>query len=254
MIVISPIMTVPKSHPRYESLMKRDKLMEAYKTGMVAEAGMIAHGRGEAFDYLLGECTIPEAEEAEMVAASLLLNAENPVISVNGNVAALCPEALVELARAIPAKLEVNLFYRTDERMQKIVKHLEDHGAENVLGLKPDAHIPGLEHARGLCTSEGIFTADVILVPLEDGDRAQALRKMGKTTIVIDLNPLSRSARAASVTIVDEVTRAIPNITEFAEEMRGEPVPLYDNAANVRKAIDRISNALFEIRCAYGTG
>ena len=244
-------MTVPKSHPRYESLMKRDKLIEAYKTGMVAEAGMIAHGRGEAFDYLLGECTIPEAEEAEMVAAGLLLNAENPVISVNGNVAALCPEALAELAKAIPAKLEANLFYRTEERMKKVVKHLEEHGAENVLGLVPDAQIPGLEHARGLCTKEGIFSADVILVPLEDGDRAQALRKMGKTTIVIDLNPLSRSARAASVTIVDEVTRAIPNIAELAGQMRGEPVPRFDNGANLRKAIDRICNALFELRCAF---
>jgi 4-phosphopantoate--beta-alanine ligase len=254
MNVISLSMTVPKSHPRYESLMKRDRLIEAYKSGMVAEAGMIAHGRGEAFDYLLGECTLPEAEEAEMVAAALLLNARNPVISVNGNVAALCPEAVAELARAIPAKVEVNLFYRTDDRMRKVIKHLEDHGAENVLGLEPDARIPGLEHARGLCTNEGIFTADVILVPLEDGDRAQALRKMGKTTIVIDLNPLSRSARFASVTIVDEVTRAIPNITELAMQMRGQPVPEFDNSRNLRKAIDNISNALFEVRCAYGSG
>ncbi len=234
--------------------MKRDKLIEAYKAGMVAEAGMIAHGRGEAFDYLLGECTIPEAEGAEMMAASLLANAMNPVISVNGNVAALCPEALVELAEAIPAKLEVNLFYRTDDRMRKLVKHLEDHGAKNVLGLKPDAHIEDLEHARGLCTNDGIFTSDVILVPLEDGDRVQTLRTMGKTVIVIDLNPLSRSARAASVTIVDEVTRAIPNITEFVGEMKGQPVPKFDNGANLRKAIDRICNALFEIRCAYGQG
>ena len=247
-------MTVPKSHPRYESLMKRDKLIEAYKSGMVAEAGMIAHGRGEAFDYLLGECTIPEAEEAEAVAAALLLNAANPVISVNGNVAALCPEALTGLAGAIPAKLEANLFYRTDERMEKVVEHLKAHGAKNVLGLEPDAQIPGLEHARGLCTKEGIFSADVILVPLEDGDRAQALRKMGKTTIVIDLNPLSRSARAASVTIVDEVTRAIPNITEFAGQMRGKAVPEYNNSKNLRRAIDRICNSLFEIRCAYGEG
>lgn len=244
--------TVPKSHPRYESLMKRDRLIQAYKCGMVAEAGMIAHGRGEAFDYLLGECTIPEAEEAEMAAASLLLNATNPVISVNGNVAALCPEAVIGLAKAIPAKLEVNLFYRTDERMKLVTKHLKDHGARKVLGMKPDAQIPGLEHARGLCTEEGIFSADVILVPLEDGDRAQALRKMGKTTIVIDLNPLSRSARAASVTIVDEVTRAIPNITKFAGELKGQPpAEKFDNELHLRKALDRITNSLFELRCAF---
>jgi 4-phosphopantoate--beta-alanine ligase len=189
-----------------------------------------------------------------MVAAAHMLNAENPVISVNGNVAALCPEAVVRLAEVVPAKLEVNLFYRTDERMKKIVRHLKAHGAKKVLGLKPDAHIPDLEHARGLCTEEGIFSADVILVPIEDGDRVQTLRKMGKTVIVIDLNPLSRSAMAGSVTIVDEVTRAIPNITEFAVRMRAQPVPEFDNSANLRKAIDRINHALFEIRCAYGQG
>ena len=33
-----------------------------------------------------------------------------------------------------------------------------------------------------------------ILVPLEDGDRCEALVNMGKTVVVIDLNPLSRSA------------------------------------------------------------
>ena len=174
-------MEIPESHPRYHSLKMRHRLTEGYKSGLVAEAGLIAHGRGEAFDYLLGEETIPEAEEAERYAASLLLNAKNPVISVNGNVAALCPEELVELAKVTKAKLEINLFYRTDERMKKLRNQLKDHGADEVLGEKPDAEIPGLEHARGLCTREGIFSADVILVPLEDGDRAKALLDMGKT-------------------------------------------------------------------------
>jgi len=245
-------MEIPESHPRHHSLKMRHRLTEGYKSGLVAEAGLIAHGRGEAFDYLLGEGTIPEAEEAEKVAASLLLNAENPVISVNGNVAALCPEELVELAKAIPVKLEINLFYRTDQRMEKLIQHMKEHGADEVLGENPDAEIPGLEHARGLCTEEGIFSADVILVPLEDGDRAQALRDMGKTTIVIDLNPLSRSAKTASVTIVDEVTRAIPNITMFAREMAGQPVITnFDNEGNMKRALDRITNSLFEVRMAF---
>ena len=132
------------------------------------------------------------------------------------------------------------------------MKHMKDHGAEEVLGAEPDAEIPGLEHARGLCTKEGIFSADVILVPLEDGDRAQALKNMGKTTIVIDLNPLSRSAKTASVTIVDEVTRAIPNITMFAREQMGQaPKTEFDNVGNMRRALDRITNALFELRMVY---
>jgi 4-phosphopantoate--beta-alanine ligase len=239
-------MTVPESHPRYNSLKLREKLIGGYKTGIVAEAGLIAHGRGEAFDYLLGETTVHEAELAEMAAASFLKKAKNPVISVNGNVAALCPSEIVELANEIPAKLEVNLFHRTEERMNIIIGHLKEHGAEFVLGADPDAHIPGLAHSRALCVKEGIYSADVVLVPLEDGDRAQALRDMGKTTIVIDLNPLSRSAQAACVTIIDEVTRAIPNITRFIKGMKeGAPTSDFYNKSNLETLITKIRNKAY---------
>ena len=50
------------------------------------------------------------------------------------------------------------------------------------------------------------------MVPLEDGDRCEALVAMGKTVIVIDLNPLSRSAKMGSITIVDELTRVVQNM------------------------------------------
>ena len=66
--------------------------------------------------------------------------------------------------------------------------------------------------------AKGIFSADVVLVPLEDGDRCQALVNMGKTVIAIDLNPLSRTARSATITIVDELTRALPHITQACHE------------------------------------
>jgi 4-phosphopantoate--beta-alanine ligase len=42
---------------------------------------------------------------------------------------------------------------------------------------------------------------------------------MDKTEIVIDLNPLSRSAQVAAVPIVDNVLRAVPNITAHAEAL-----------------------------------
>ena len=158
--------------------------------------------------------------------------------------AALCPKALVVLAGGIPAPLEVNLFYRTEERVGKIVGHLKQHGATKVFGTEPDAEIPDLEHARGLCTKEGIYTADVVLVPLEDGDRAQALRNMGKTTIVIDLNPMSRSSKTASVTIVDEVTRAIPNITKFIRELKDQPAIDFDNQKNLHAIVKRIREGI----------
>ncbi|KYK27052.1 MAG: hypothetical protein AYK23_00410 [Candidatus Proteinoplasmatales archaeon SG8-5] len=239
-------MKVPESHPRYNSLKLREKLIEGYKAGIVAEAGLIAHGRGEAFDYLLGEVTVPEAELAAKAAAKLLLGAENPVISVNGNVAALCPAEVVTLAKEASAKLEVNLFHRTDERVETIIGHLMNHGAQEVLGANPDARIPGLDHARALCSGGGIHSADVVLVPLEDGDRAHALRNMGKTTIVIDLNPLSRSAQSATVTIVDEVTRAIPKITGYVGRMKeGAPAHEFNNAKNLETIIDNIRTGAY---------
>ncbi|RLG82687.1 MAG: hypothetical protein DRO40_06970, partial [Thermoprotei archaeon] len=122
-------MHIPPTHPRRESLLIREKLIDGYKNGLVALAGLIAHGRGEAFDYILGEKTIEPAHEALKAAAAALLTAKYPVISVNGNVAALVPREIVELAKTVNAKIEVNLFYRTREREEAIAKWLYKHGA-----------------------------------------------------------------------------------------------------------------------------
>lgn len=210
---------IPKTHPRYASLVLREKLVEGFKEGIVVPQGLIAHGRGEMFYYLLGGRTTKEARAASRAAAALLLKAKRPVISVNGNVAALCPREVVELAQACSAKIEIGLFHRSDERVSKIQAVLEKHGAKEVLGFLPDARIPGLESMRGLCTRAGIYSADVVLIPLEDGDRAEALAKTGKKTIAVDLNPMSRTARSATVSVVDEVTKAIPEIMRHFEDL-----------------------------------
>jgi 4-phosphopantoate--beta-alanine ligase len=60
-----------------------------------------------------------------------------------------------------------------------------------------------------------------VLVPLEDGDRAAALAAAGIDEVVIDLNPLSRSARAATIPVVDNVVRAVPNLTAHARALSG---------------------------------
>jgi len=213
---------IPESHPRYESLLTRHRIEAGVEKGITSTQGLIAEGRGEAFDYLLGERTIESAETAERAAAAHLLLADRPVLSVNGNVAALVPGEIVELAAATGADIEVNLFNRTDERMEAIAAHLREHGAGDVKGLDADGRIPGLEHERAKVDADGIESADVVLVPLEDGDRAEALGEMGKTEIVIDLNPLSRSAQVAAVPIVDNVLRAVPNITAHARELAEE--------------------------------
>ncbi|MWG35497.1 4-phosphopantoate--beta-alanine ligase [Halomarina oriensis] len=210
---------VPESHPRYESLLTRHRIEAGVEKGITSQQGLIAQGRGEAFDYLLGERTIESADVAARVAAAHLLLAEHPVLSVNGNVAALCPGELVELADVVGADLEVNLFNRTDERMRAIVDHLREHGATDVRGLTADGRIPGIDHERAKVDAEGIGAADVVLVPLEDGDRAEALGAMGTVELVVDLNPLSRSAQVATVPIVDNVIRAVPNVTRHARDL-----------------------------------
>ncbi|MFH1100936.1 MAG: 4-phosphopantoate--beta-alanine ligase [Methanobacteriota archaeon] len=246
---------IPKTHPRYLSLVTRERIAEAMKEGLVHETGLIAHGRGEAFDYLLGEMTISPADAAMKVAAMVLVHARNPVISVNGNVVALAAEECVALAGAVPAFLEVNLFHRSSERVQKVADELRRYGAKEVLGESADAVIPGLAHDRALCTKKGVFSADVVVVPLEDGDRCEALRRMGKTVVAIDLNPLSRTARAASVTIVDNVVRALPRLVYWVGVIRTgkaghveELVGRWDNEGNLCEVMGFLSkrlNALF---------
>ena len=246
---------VPRTHPRYESLMIREKLIEGFEEGYVAKAGLIAHGRGECFDYLLGEETIPPARKAVEAAAAALLTAKHPVISVNGNVAALVPKEVVELAEAANAKIEVNLFYRTEERIAKIAEVLKRAGAKEILGVSDStAVIPELMSERGRVSPEGILKADVVLVPLEDGDRTEALRKMGKTVITIDLNPLSRTARTASITIVDNVVRAMPLLVREVNRLRNEPASKlreilqnYDNNAVLQEVLECIVRRLQEI-------
>ncbi len=211
---------VPESHPRYHSLLTRHRVEEGFERGITSTQGLIAQGRGESLDYLLGEETIPSADEAARAAAAHLLLATHPILSVNGNVAALVPGETVDLAAATGADIEVNLFHRTDERVRAIADHLREHGAEEVKGLAADARVPGLDHERAKVDADGIYAADVVVVPLEDGDRAAALSEMGKTEIVVDLNPLSRSAQAAAVPIVDNVIRAVPNMTAHARDLR----------------------------------
>ena len=214
-------MLIPKTHPRAASLHIREKLVQGYKSGLVVEEGLMAHGRGEAFDYLIGEKTSKNALKAIKVAAATLLSARTPVISVNGNIAALCPKEIVQLAKTVNAKIEINLFYASEKRKKAIAKILKRNGAKEILGLdsKLSRKIPKLDSARRAVDKRGIFSADVVLVPLEDGDRAFALKKFGKKVITFDLNPLSRTARTADITIVDNVIRGMKILIEISKKL-----------------------------------
>ena len=254
---------IPDSHPRKASLLARARLTEAAAAGLLAESAMIAHGRGEAFDYLLGETTSDSARAAIREAAARLLAAEHPVISLNGNTTVLAGADAIRAAAILNCPVEVNIYYRTPERMSKLISTLkqlreevansdapedwtssqwaESVQAVEILGADADGRIAGLEGPRAQCSSRGIEAADAVLVPLEDGDRCEALIALGKQVLVVDLNPLSRTARMASVTIVDEVARAM---AELCQALLDSPTSNeWDNDAALRDALDIMADA-----------
>ena len=253
---------VPKSHPRYQSLTLRDKIVSGVEQGITSIHGLIAHGRGEAFDYLIKEKTQPFAKEAIRAAAVMLRLAEHPIISVNGNVAALVPEHLVELGQLLKAPLEVNIFHTEVGREQKIRKHLLKHGAmeaghrdpalqfigAEVLMPTTEAELSYIDSNRRFVHPEGIFKADVVFVPLEDGDRCEALRKMGKDVVTVDLNPMSRTAKQASVTIVDNVVRTLPLLCKEIKTLSENHITQnilaqYNNEVILKEALEHISRS-----------
>ncbi|MHA2050547.1 MAG: phosphopantothenate/pantothenate synthetase [Promethearchaeota archaeon] len=240
---------VPTTHPRHLSLKYRHKIIHGMKNLVVAEAGLIAHGRGECFDYIMGEDTPETAINASRAAVAALIMAKNPVISVNGNVAALVPDEIVSVSKILSVPLEINLFYHKPGRIEAIKKVLEDAGATHIRGIDEDSmtELEGLESNRRKV--DLIAKADVVMVPLEDGDRTEALKKLNKTVIAIDLNPLSRTALWADITIVDNIIRALPKMVEIAKELKeatkkelNSILEGFNNKLNIQNTLDLIIN------------
>lgn len=238
---------IPKDHPRYESLKYRHKIIDGMHNLVVAEAGLIAHGRGECFDYILGEKTNEIAKKAIEAAVAMLLLAKKPVISVNGNTTALVPDELVKLSKILNAPLEINLFYAKKGRIEAIKKVFEDAGAENLLGTDENllTEIEGLDSNRRFV--QAIADSDIIMVPLEDGDRTQALKRIGKKVIAVDLNPISRTAIWADITIVDNIIRALPEMIKIAEILKSRSkeeleqiLSNFNNKENIQNTLELI--------------
>ena len=250
-LILMPL--IPKSHPRAKSLLIRERLVSGFDNGLVAKEGLLAQGRGEAFDYLLGEKTGKSAKSAIKAAAAQILLANLPVISVNGNIAALCPKEVVRLAKYTGSKIEVNLFYSNEKRKTAIIKTLKKNGAQEILGTNSTnrATLSGIDSARRIVDKNGIFAADVVIVPLEDGDRTLALRRAGKKVVTFDLNPLSRTSQTANITIVDNVTRAMDLLIENCKKLSktnkktlDRILKNFDNKKNLSENIREIKNNL----------
>jgi 4-phosphopantoate--beta-alanine ligase len=237
---------IPPTHPRAKSLIIREKLVEGFRNGIIVPEGLIAHGRGEAFDYLLGEKTTKYAYKAEKAAVCLLLLSNNSIISINGNTAALCARELVNLSNMTKSKIEVNLFHKSMVRSKAIARILKKENAEEVLGLdtKLRSSIKDISSNRKYVDKNGIMNSDTVLVALEDGDRTESLVKMGKKVISIDLNPLSRTAIASNVTIIDNIVRAIPNMLNISKELVNsdrsyllQQIKNFDNIQNMDESL-----------------
>ena len=138
----------------------------------------------------------------------------------------------------------MNLFYSSEKRKKAISKILKKSGAKQILGMdkKQSAKLKGIDSARRIVDKNGIFSADVVLVPLEDGDRTIALKKAKKKVITFDLNPLSRTAQTADVTIVDNVTRAMKLLV--SESKKSGRKVTFDNKKNLKSSILEIRKNL----------
>jgi 4-phosphopantoate---beta-alanine ligase len=240
------MLETPPTHPRAKSLIIREKLVEGFKKGIVVPQGLIAHGRGEAFDYLLGERTTKYAYDAEKAAVCLLLLSDRSIISINGNTAALCARDLVILSNHTKSGIEVNLFHKSTARSNAIAKILRKEDAAEVLGLdtKLKSIINDISSNRRYVDKNGIMKSDTIFVALEDGDRTESLVKMGKKVISVDLNPLSRTAMTSDVTIVDNIVRAIPNMIKISAQLVKrdksyllQQIKNFDNKENMHKSL-----------------
>ena len=122
----------------------------------------------------------------------------------------------------------------------------KSHGYDEILGTLDDdiEYLNEIENNRASASKTGIYSADTILIPLEDGDRAEILKKTGKNIITIDLNPLSRTSKMSDVSIMDNIVRAIPFMTKIAEDLKTqdkavlmEMVNEFDNDENLKESL-----------------
>ena len=167
---------IPDSHPRKRSLLSRQKIVEGSLKGLLADSAMIAHGRGEAFDYLLGEVTTESAGSAIRESAARLMAADHPVISVNGNTVLLAGKRALRLAAALGCAIDVNLYYRTPERVAGLLSLMEEQRTL-VLALK----LAELELVGELYGESPILLLDDVLAELDPTRQLLLLDAVGET-------------------------------------------------------------------------
>jgi len=126
---------------------------------------------------------------------------------------------------------------------------LEDAGGEKILGINETTmvEIEELSSNRRNVDPNGIKIADVVFVPLEDGDRTEALKKIRKKVIAVDLNPISRTSIWADITIVDNIVRTLPEMIKIGKKLKNAEekelnniIEKFDNKNNIQMSLDSI--------------
>jgi 4-phosphopantoate--beta-alanine ligase len=64
------------------------------------------------------------------------------------------------------------------------------------------------------------------------------LKKLGKEIITVDLNPISRTSLAASVSITNNITRAVPEMISIAKKLQSL------SKVDLEKEKEKLSNKL----------
>jgi len=91
------------------------------------------------------------------------------------------------------------------------------------------------------------YSSPSVFVPLEDGDRTEALKKIGKKIVAVDLNPISRTSIWADITIVDNIVRVVPEMIKIAKKLKEideknlkNIIKRFDNKKNIQLALNTI--------------
>ena len=116
------------------------------------------------------------------------------------------------------------------------LNELEKYEPGLILGIDKEHSlmIDEISSLRRVVDERGIYSADVVFVPLEDGDRTIGLKKNNKKIITVDLNPMSRTSATADITIVDNIIRVFPLLEKefLAINSKKQAIQILDNYDN----------------------
>ncbi|VUT24061.1 MAG: 4-phosphopantoate--beta-alanine ligase [Candidatus Methanolliviera sp. GoM_asphalt] len=183
---------IPKSHPRYSSLITREKLIEAYEEGILDEGALIEFGREEAVDYLIGERTIEEAYRSTKVAVSYILLSKNPMIVLDGVCLALSANKIKKICRSLG--LSVYLGEDLSEVRERLIGRLKAEGIEPKERMDTDLLI---FHGKN-----------------------KILKYFNGRKIYFGLNIFSNDLKGVDVIIIDSIIRFFSNIEEIFDKLR----------------------------------